>query len=299
MKPLSLPEKDPELEEFKRAIDLVEYAKKTGYEIRPSESNGRLTFLEHPQGDRIVVARDPSRQWIYASVKDYEPRQSNESPDQALQRLRGCIERAKDKGSIVEFVQHRDLAVERGGPSLEAVRERLRAYREPDLAFNLAAASPQESGREPRYPHAARETVETAREPVVSAERPSSRAEAGSRPNSDLTKRRYDWSPPPPVLPPETEVEQRLRRWREAQHSMGQRLSRPAAPIGRDGPPGTAPAVERRADQPLAQSPPRDRQVAPAEKNPFAKRRYEWTPLSEADAAILRRLRDRNQDRGR
>ncbi|HEV3189332.1 MAG TPA: hypothetical protein VGY54_02485 [Polyangiaceae bacterium] len=298
MKPLSRPVQDPELEEFKRTIDLVEYAKRTGYEIRPSESNGRLTFLEHPRGDRIVVARDPSRQWIYASVKDYEPRQSHESPDQALQRLRGCIERAKDKGSIVEFVQQRDSTVDRGRPSLEAVRERLRAYQEPDLAFNFAAPSPQESGREPRYPRATRETVESDCEPVASAQRPSSRVDVGTRHNPDLNKRRYDWSPPP-VLPPETEVEQRLRRWREAEHSMDQRLSRPAGPVGHNGPPASGLAVERRADQPLAPSPARDRQVAHAEKSPFAKRRYDWTPLSEADAAILRRLRDRSQDRGR
>jgi len=295
MKPLSPPERDPELEEFKRAIDLVEYAKKTGYEIRPSESTGRLTFLEHPQGDRIVVARDPSRQWIYASVNEYEPRRSHESPDQALQRLRSCIDRAKDKGSIVEFVQHRDSAVERGRPSLETVRERLRAYREPDRAFDFAAPSPHESGRELRYPHATRE-VKSASEPVVSAERSSSRADVGPRHNSDLNKRRYDWSPAP-SLPPETEVE--LRRWTDAQHSIDQKPSRAAAPTVQSGPSAPAPAVERQAERSRSSDLLKERQAAQTEKNPFAKRRYDWTPLSEADAAILRRLRDRNQDRGR
>jgi hypothetical protein len=53
---------DPELEEFKRTIDLVEYAKKTGYEPRPNDGALGLTVLDHPNGDRVVVAASrPSR----------------------------------------------------------------------------------------------------------------------------------------------------------------------------------------------------------------------------------------------
>jgi hypothetical protein len=65
---------DPELEELKRAIELVEYAKKTGYEPRPNDGALGLTVLDHPNGDRIVVARSPSGPWMYASVTDYAPR---------------------------------------------------------------------------------------------------------------------------------------------------------------------------------------------------------------------------------
>jgi hypothetical protein len=58
-------------------------------------------------------------------------------------------------------------------------------------------------------------------------------------------------------------------------------------------------SLERPAERPLSSGPPRDRQVAQPEKSPLAMRRYDWAPLSEADAAMLRRLRDRSQDRGR
>jgi hypothetical protein len=120
---------DPELEQFKRSIDLVEYAKKAGYEPRPHDGVPGLTVLDHPNRDRIVVARSPGGPWIYASVTDYEPRAPGEPESQALSRLRRSIDRAKDQGSIVEFVQQRDWTARRGEVPLEHVRERLREFR--------------------------------------------------------------------------------------------------------------------------------------------------------------------------
>ncbi len=117
---------DRELEHFKRTLDLIEYAKKTGYEPRPRESAQGLTVLEHPNRDRIVVAQIPGGPWIYASVTGSEPRVRDESPERAAQRLRESIARATHKGSIVEFVQQRDWTARAGEVPLERVRERLR-----------------------------------------------------------------------------------------------------------------------------------------------------------------------------
>jgi len=54
---------DPELEHFKRSIDLAEYAKKAGYEPSPMDAGlgVRLTLLDHPSGDRVAVAQSTPR----------------------------------------------------------------------------------------------------------------------------------------------------------------------------------------------------------------------------------------------
>jgi len=299
MKALSPPAKDPELEEFKRRIDLVEYARKSGYEVHPSESNERLTFLEHPHGDRIVVARNPSGQWIYASVNDYEPRSANESPQHALQRLRDSIARTMEKGTIVEFVQHRDYTVALPPVSLEVVRERLRAYTEAGLAFNVAWPRHQDGDREARYTRAAREAVRPASERAVATETSSNRAGFPLGQNPELGRRRYDWMPSP-AAPPETEVEQRLRRWREAQEIIDQAIFRRAharsdeqllvcSPVARPAGKSLG-SVEGNADGKSGSS---------KEKSELGRRRYDWTPQPKGIGAISRAPRDRNQDRGR
>src|SRR5882672_6419344 len=114
---------DPELEQYKRTIDLLVYAKTAGYEPRPRDGAPGLTVLDHPNRDRIVVARSPSGPWIYASVPDYAPRAPGEPATDALSRLRQCIDRAKDRGSIVEFVQPRDGRAPRGDVWRELARE--------------------------------------------------------------------------------------------------------------------------------------------------------------------------------
>ena len=119
---------DPELEQYKSTIDLVDYAKKAGYEPRPQDGALGLTVLDHPSRDRIVVARSPSGPWIYASVPDYAPRAPGEPAADALSRLRHCIDRAKDRGSIVEFVLQREGRARRGDVPRELARGRLREF---------------------------------------------------------------------------------------------------------------------------------------------------------------------------
>src|SRR5208283_5023183 len=143
---------DPELQECKRTIDLLEYVKRAGYEARRGDGGRGLTVLDHPNRDRIVVAKSPSGVWIYASVPDYEPRAAAEPPERAFERLRACIARSRDKGSIVEFVQERDGTARVGEVGLETVRERLREYRATriPLDFESALQPPKEVSRRAR-----------------------------------------------------------------------------------------------------------------------------------------------------
>src|ERR1019366_7501126 len=181
---------DPELEQFKRTIDLVEYAKKSGYEPRPNDGAHGLTVLDHPNRDRIVVARSPDGPWIYASVTDYEPRAPGEPAADALSRLRYSIDRAKDKGSIVEFVQQRDWTARRGEVPLEHARERLREFCSTGRPLDFEGAlqpPPYASGRE------------RSADPAKGGPRPGAEVAPGEviaqRRNPELHQRRYDWSP--------------------------------------------------------------------------------------------------------
>jgi hypothetical protein len=230
---------DPELEHFKRTVDLAQYAKSEGYASRPQSLGHGLAFLEHPSGDKIVVGQRRSGEWIYASVPDYEPKAPGESTDQALARLRTSIERSTDKGTIVEFVQNR----EGKDVSIERVRDELRQFasgREFDLEAAVDAST-----------HPSRD-----RRPPIGA---------------------MPWQPPP---------------------STDEKRSRAVDPPAHIPLSASARAIEPRPPHPLLSSLPRDR-VTPPDKNPMAQRRYDWTPLSEADRAMLRRLRDRTDDRGR
>src|ERR1700722_18014804 len=128
---------DPELEHFKRSIDLVAYARKAGYEPWPEPVGRGLTVLDHPGGDRIVVAKTPSGVGIYASVSDYPPRALHESEAHALARLRSCVLGARDKGTVVEFVQGRDAVARSAEVPLDRIRERLRAFRDDGVALDL------------------------------------------------------------------------------------------------------------------------------------------------------------------
>ncbi len=204
---------DPELEAFKRTIDLPEYAKRAGYEPCPHGGIKDFIFLEHPNRDRIVVARSPSGHWIYSSVNSYEPREKRESAEHALQRLRGCILREQDRGSIVDFVRHRDWTARAGAVSLDVVRERLREYRESGRPLDFEgplvrpnSAGPRRStdpsgvlradGRQPLD----NEVANTARGQDTQVEL--------NRPRGERT------------VSPETDAEQRLRRWRDAEQRL-------------------------------------------------------------------------------
>ena len=176
---------DPELELFKRALNLADYAKRAGYELRPHDGAPGLTVLEHPNRDRIVVGQSPNGPWIYASVPDYALRAPGEPAEQALARLRTAIDRSQDKGTIVEFVQQRDPFARRGDVPLDQVRERLRTFRATGLPLDFEGALCP-----PPYPRSRERAVDRDRGPQPSrgssgpkprAQSPSLRLESARR----------------------------------------------------------------------------------------------------------------------
>jgi len=268
---------DPELELFKRSVDLADYAKRAGYEPRPHDGAPGLAVLEHPNRDRIVVGQSPNGPWVYASVPDYALRAPKEPAEQALARLRSAIHRSQDKGTIVEFVQQRDPLARQADVPLEHVRERLRGFRATGLPLDFEGALCP-----PPYPRSRERALDRDRDP------PPSGGSFGSRP--ELNRRRYDWSPPVDSGPRETEVERRLRQWREAQAAIDRRqraahdVQPPARPAPQPAPPPKDPGG------PLPDRPPIDRgaTIASPGKSELARRRYDWTPAPKGIEAIVR-----------
>jgi hypothetical protein len=267
---------DPELELFKRTVDLADYAKRAGYELRPQDGAAGLTVLDHPNRDRIVVGQHPNGPWIYASVPDYTLRAPSEPAEQALARLRSAIDRSKDKGTIVEFVQQRDpLARQRDVPP-DQVRDRLRTFRATGLPLDFdGALSP------PPYPRSRERVVEQGRDPLP--------AGGSVGPKSELNRRRYDWSPPVENGPRETEVERRLREWRDAQAAIERRQA--AREVQPPAPPAPQPApLPKDPGRSIPGHPPADRAattVSPG-KSELGRRRYDWTPAPPGLDALLR-----------
>jgi hypothetical protein len=253
------PAHDPELEQFKRSVDLAAYARSAGYSHRPNEGARGLTVLAHPNRDCVVVGQIPDGRWVYASVPDYAPRAAGEPAEQALARLRQCIDRTTDRGSIVEFVQRRDAGALGVEASLAAVRERLRAFAENERARELA-----DRGR-------------------VAASGPD-RATAAL----ELHRRRYDWAPPVAGGPRETDLDQRLRRWREAQTSIERRQHAATEVL--------PPAPMRAAEGLGSRTAPADRArtVSPPNKSELARRRYDWTEAPAGRAEVARGPRGRS-----
>jgi hypothetical protein len=101
-----------ELNEFKQSVNLVQYARASGYEVVKSKSCAASKFLTNSlTGDKVVVARDRrDEHWVYFSVRD-----------------------ERDNGSVVDFVQARVSP----RPSLAQVRVMLREWR------GMPAAVPQ------------------------------------------------------------------------------------------------------------------------------------------------------------
>jgi hypothetical protein len=93
-----------ELEDLKRDVNLVEYAKSCGYEIVRRKSSRASKVLRHPQTDhRIVVARDAKDDhWMYYTIGGDEKR---------------------DCGSVVDFAQNRAARA-----TLGVVRRQLRDF---------------------------------------------------------------------------------------------------------------------------------------------------------------------------
>jgi hypothetical protein len=76
-----------ELERFKSAINLTEYAATRGYQLDRRESSRNSVVMRHPaSNDKIIIAcADRDRHWIYFSVRDDD-----------------------DHGTILDFVCRRD-----------------------------------------------------------------------------------------------------------------------------------------------------------------------------------------------
>ncbi len=283
------PRHDRELQEFKKSIDLVEYAKKAGYEVRPFDVGTGLTLLDHPNGDAMIVARTRSGEWIYAGASNYTPRRPGESPDDALARLRLHIRRTRDQGTIVEFAHTRQRTSFWTELPLERVREHLREFQ--------ASRGVVDSRQELEAPAAAAksERSTTASRNVERAEPPApdTQRHPGSF-NPELNRRRYDWSPPLPKARPETEVEQRLRRWREAQAAIDLRIQ-PAQQAARPSI-EVAQKTHVRADGPSAH---RTETLRENPRTELAQCRYGWKVAPEVLDAIARASRSRSTDRGR
>ncbi len=284
---------DPELEALQRSVHLADYARSVGYEPRPRDSTPGVTVLEHPQThDCIALARTQSGQWLFASLPDYTlARAGEEAADRTRERLRDCIERTPDKGWVVEFVQHRERVSGRPEPSVEEVRAHLRAWQEIERAGVPVAPTPLVGGA---LPERSEVRAPVAGEPAL----------AGIHRDTPLNRRIGDWIPSTASLTPnETEVQERIRRWREAQQAIDQKLAhaaehaspRPApanSAASRGVDTGLSPTdLSRNPGSPLAPDP---------AKRALGQRRYDWTPpVGEVPSPLGRTLRDRGSDRGR
>lgn len=90
---------DRELDTFKREVNLAEFAAAFGYLVDKKASSRNSVVMSHPNGDKVVIARDEDGHWIFFSVRD-----------------------DKDNGSIIDFVQRRS------GGTLGTVRKELRGW---------------------------------------------------------------------------------------------------------------------------------------------------------------------------
>src|ERR1700722_7521028 len=88
-----------ELEEFKRRINLTEYAAAIGYRLDRRASSRNSAVMSHPAGDKIIVAKGEDGHWVYFSVRD-----------------------DRDHGSIIDFEQRRK------GGTLGEIRKVLRPW---------------------------------------------------------------------------------------------------------------------------------------------------------------------------
>lgn len=90
---------DQELERFKTGVNLSEFAAARGYALDRRESSLNSAVMRHPDGDKIVIARNENGDWMYFSVRD-----------------------GGDNGTVIDFIQKRT------GENLGQVRKTLRAW---------------------------------------------------------------------------------------------------------------------------------------------------------------------------
>jgi hypothetical protein len=88
-----------ELDEFKRQINLTQYAATLGYCLDRRASSRNSAVMVHPAGDKLIVTKGEDGHWIFFSVRD-----------------------DADHGSIIDFVQRRE------GGTLGDVRKTLRQW---------------------------------------------------------------------------------------------------------------------------------------------------------------------------
>ena len=282
---------DLELELLQRSIHLADYARSVGYEPRPRDSTPGVTLLEHPQThDRVAVARAESGQWIFASLPYYTPRGGEEPADRSRERLRDCIVSTPDQGRVVEFVQHCERVSGRRESSVDKVLDHLRAW-QVDRPGIPAAPAPLGVEAPPEKPEV---RALSAVEPAL--------GEAAR--NAPLNRRIGDWSPSPAsLIPNETEVQERLRRWQEAQRAIDLKLGR-AAEHASPRPKPSIGADSRSVDTglppaELARNPGGALTPDPV-KRALGQRRYDWSPpVAEVPSPLGRTVRNRGSDRGR
>ena len=94
--------REDELEDFKRRINLGDYAIEHGYDVDRRASSRNCIAMKHPDGDKIILGMGHDEHWIYFSVHD-----------------------PSDSGSIIDFVQ------QRRGMNLGQVRRELRPWLAP------------------------------------------------------------------------------------------------------------------------------------------------------------------------
>lgn len=92
-------DRQSELEEFKRRINLSEYAAAQGYDVDRRASSRNSVGMAHSDGDKIIIGMGHDEHWVYFSVRD-----------------------PADNGSIIDFDQRRN------GGTLGDVRKRLREW---------------------------------------------------------------------------------------------------------------------------------------------------------------------------
>ncbi len=94
------PTREQEIDDFKRRVNLTEYAAALGYELDRKESSRNSVTMRGPGGDKIIIGRDAnSGHWIYFSVRD-----------------------DADNGTIIDFIQNRQRL------DLGGVRKELRPW---------------------------------------------------------------------------------------------------------------------------------------------------------------------------
>jgi hypothetical protein len=60
-----------ELETFKTNINLTEYAAASGYRLDRKASSRSSVVMVHPERDKIIIAVDQDRHWIFHDRRGY------------------------------------------------------------------------------------------------------------------------------------------------------------------------------------------------------------------------------------